>query len=518
MTTDTPQSLSRSALRFFSGTMLSRVSGLARDMSMAFCFGTSPALAAFLLAYRFVYLIRRLFGEGLLHQGFIPHFETKQREDPRKGALFFRDLFFSLALLLGGLVIAAEVILSYSGNETAKLAMWMLPGVFFICLFGLSTGLLQSQQSFFLSSVSPVASNLVWILGVIALRTLPISQAVIGLSAVLSFAFFAQWAMTVPKIWTFLRRSLSVKELFSIAPFSSELKALARPILLGMIGVASIQVNSAIDGIFARYADLEGPAYLWYAIRIQQLPLALFGLAISSALLPSLSRAIEEGAMERFQSLLDFAKRRIFLLIFPCVVGIFVLGAASVNLLFGRGDFGVSSVHETTLCLWCYGLGLLPSAFVQIWAQGFYAKKDYRTPTFGFLYAALINIALNALLVFGLDLGAASIALATSFSTLFNFLYLSKKLQVKSDLQPMLKVASCAMIAGVVVLGVGVLLGDPTLHFWRGEGVFPNTLTLQLFHFGLQAGIFFLVFFALCRMAKVDELMEVLRKIRRSVP
>lgn len=513
MNTDSTQTLTRSALRFFSGTSISRVSGLVRDMTMAFCFGTSPALAAFFLAYRFVYLIRRLFGEGLLHQGFIPHFETKKNEDPRRGALFFRDLFFSLSILLGGLIVVAEIVLSFSSSETAKLAMWMLPGIFFICLFGLSTGLLQSERSFFLPSVSPVASNAVWILGVLALRSLPIHQAVVGLSIVLSFAFFVQWGLTLPRIFRFLRQSLSLKEIFSIAPFSPELKSLARPILLGMIGVASTQINSAIDGIFALWADLEGPAYLWYAIRIQQLPLALFGIAISSALLPSLSRAIEEGATARFESLLNFAKRKIFFLIFPCVVGIFVLGLASVNLLFGRGDFGVNAVYETTLCLWCYGIGLLPSAFVQIVAQGFYAKKDYSTPTKGFVSAALLNTGLNALLVFWLDLGAASIALATSASTLFNAYYLSHKLGLKTNYGPMLKVGSCAVLAGMAALSLGYLIGDGTLLFWRGEASLPNTVTMQLYHFGVQTGLFFLVFFGLCRA----ELAELLEQIRRKI-
>ncbi len=513
MNTDTHHSLTRSALRFFSGTSISRVSGLVRDMTMAFCFGTSPALAAFLLAYRFVYLIRRLFGEGLLHQGFIPHFETKKNEDPRRGALFFRDLFFSLFLVLGSLIIIAEIALSFSSSETAKLAMWMLPGIFFICLFGLSTGLLQSERSFFLPSVSPVASNAVWILGVLALRNLPIHQAVVGLSIVLSFAFFVQWGMTVPRIYRFLRRSLSIKEIFSIAPFSAELKSLARPILLGMIGVASVQVNSAIDGIFARWADLEGPAYLWYAIRIQQLPLALFGLAISSALLPSLSRAVEEGAFARFESLLNFAKRKIFFLIFPCVVGIFVLGLASVNLLFGRGDFGVNAVYETTLCLWCYGIGLLPSAFVQIVAQGFYAKKDYSTPTKGFLCAALLNTGLNALLVFWFDLGAASIALATSASSVFNAIYLSQKLGLKANFRPMFKVGSCAIIAGMAALFLGYLIGDGTLLFWHGQANLPKTVTMQLYHFGVQTGLFFAVFFGLCRK-ELTELISIMNLSR----
>ncbi len=505
MTTDTPQIVSRSALRFFSGTLLSRISGMLRDMSMAFFFGTSPALAAFLLAYRFVYLSRRLFGEGLLHQGFIPHFEAVRSLDPKKGALFFRDLFYSLAIFLGGCLLIAEIGLYFVPGETARLAMWMLPGIFFICLFGLSTGLLQSEKHFFLSSVSPVAFNVVWILGVVAFRSLPLSQAVVGLSITLSFAFFMQWMMTVPKVWASLKAHLSVKELARGAIFSPELKRLIQPILLGVVGVAAVQINSAIDGVFARCADLEGPAYLWYAIRLQQLPLALFGIALASALLPSLSRAVEEGAMERYHSLIAFAKKQMFTLVFPCVIGIFVLGLASINLLFGRGDFGQSATAQTTLCLFCYGVGLLPAALVQILAPAFYSKKDYQTPTKGVLFAALLNIGLNALLVFVFKLGAASIALATSAAALFNVFYLSSRLGHKTEsLHSIVRVGVCALLAGGGTLLVGYLfLGDATLLLLKGGLSFPREFSIQCLHFFVQAGVYFGIFFGLARLMRV---------------
>ncbi|NGX38368.1 MAG: Lipid II flippase MurJ [Chlamydiae bacterium] len=499
MNQDTHQFVSRASLKFFSGTFLSRISGMLRDMSMAFCFGTAAPLAAFLLVYRFVYLIRRLLGEGLLHQGFIPYFETKKAIDPKKGALFFRDLFWSLALLLGILVFASEITLSFFKGETIQLAMWMLPGIFFICLFGLATGLLHAEKSFFLPSVSPVASNGVWILGVVLLARLEIHHAVKGLAMILSFAFFVQWVMTVPKTWSYLRSHLSVKEIFSTVAFSAELKELIRPLLLGVVGVAAVQINSVIDGIFVRFADLEGPAYLWYAIRLQQLPLALFGIALSTALLPSLSRAVEEGAMERYRSLLDFAKTRAFTLIFPCVIGIFVLGLPSVNLLFGRGGFSPEATYQTTLCLWCYGVGLLPAAFVQVLAPGFYAKKNYRIPTLGFVYASLINVGLNALLIFYFKLGAASVALATSASALFNMIYLWKKLgQPTAGFPAMAKVGLCAILAGGAALLFGYfLLKEGTIPMCFGNLSFPRELPTQLLHLGLQAGIYFSIFFVL---------------------
>ncbi len=515
MTADNSQVISQSAWKFFSGTLLSRISGMLRDVTMAFCFGTSPPLAGFLLAYRFVYLIRRLFGEGLLHQGFIPHFETTRSKNSKDGALFFRDLFWSLVFFLGGLLILGEIALFFTKGETARLAMWMLPGIFFICLFGLSTGLLQSERSFFLPSVSPVIFNIVWIVGILSLKHLPVSQAVIGLSITLSVAFFAQWLMTVPKLWAFLKNHLSFNELFQGRIFSSELKKLATPIFLGMIGVASVQINSAVDGIFARYADLSGPAYLWYAIRLQQLPLALFGIALSSALLPSLSRAIESGNLAQYKSFLGFAKKRIFTFIFPCCMGIFVLGLSSVNLIFGHGDFSSHATYQTTLCLWCYGIGLLPAAFVQILAPAFYAKKDYHTPMMGFVLSSLVNIALNSLFVFYFNLGAASIALGTSASAILNALFLSYKLKEKtSTFRAMFQVGLCTFLAGSIAMLLGYFfLKDPTLVLLISPPLsFPREFSSQLFQFGTQAALYFSLLLAFCKIARVEEMKLFLKK------
>lgn len=535
---DTTQFVARSALRFFSGTLISRFTGMLRDMIMAFCFGTSAPLAAFFLAYRFVYLIRRLFGEGLLQQGFIPYYETEKAQDPKKGALFFRDLFWTSALLLLFLVILLEVglsilikyqVFSSGGEEVARLSLLIVPGIFFICLFGLSLSFLQAEKSFFLPSVSPVFFNLALIVGALALSKLPIEQAVIGLSLVLSLGFFLQWGATLPRVFSLLKEHLSTRQLLQPSLFSSNLRKIVPPLFLGLIGIASMQINSAIDSVFARYASLEGPAYLWYAIRLEQLPLSLFGIALSSALLPSLSRAREKGEDQQFRSLLQFAQKRTFSLIFPCVIGIFVLGASSVNLLFGRGDFTSHSAYHTTICLWCYGIGLLPSALIQILAPAFYASKEYRIPTLLFTCFSLLNIGLNTLFVFGFHWQAASIALSTSIcvglNALLLFIYLWKKDKALLDRSVLLsigKVAFCSLLAGGIVLFIGYLfLHDPTLFIGRGLPYhFPRETLPQLFHFGLQAGLYFLLFFVFCKWVKAKDVLELLSidSFRRNRP
>ncbi len=259
-----------------------------------------------------------------------------------------RDLLFSLSLFLILLIAGIEGILwgvwkwgnlQPDNAQILYLTMLMLPGVLFICLFGLSSGLLQCERRFFLTGFAPAAFNGVWIAATLMLRGTDLSWAVCALSIAIIVAFFMQWAMLVPQTFALLKRTLSWKECLAPQLFSSQLRPILKPFLLGIIGVGAVQINSALDGIFARCASLEGPAYLWYAIRIQQLPLALFGIALSAALLPPFARALREGVYERYLQLLRFAFRRCFSLIFPCTLGIFVLGLAGINLLYGHGRF-----------------------------------------------------------------------------------------------------------------------------------------------------------------------------------
>ena len=149
------QGVSKGARLFFSGTFISRISGLGRDVSMAFCFGAHPALAAFMVAFRFANLFRRIVGESTVSAGFVPYFESMRYEDPAKAATFFRDTFFSLLCLVGGLVVVSGLLLggllplhifSVSYQQVVFLTCLMLPGLIFICLYALSSALLQCQK------------------------------------------------------------------------------------------------------------------------------------------------------------------------------------------------------------------------------------------------------------------------------------------------------------------------------------------------------------------------------------
>lgn len=527
-TQDTPKGLTRSSLAFLSGTLLSRLTGLGRDVSMAFCFGSHPAVAAFMVAFRFANLVRRLLGEGPLPAGFIPHFIHLRMSSPEKGAQFFRDLFFSMLTLLYVLVVLGVIALaaiwkwadlSPEASQILYLTILMLPGVMFVCMFGLCSGLLQCEKKFFLTGFAPAAFNMVWMGAAWWLKGKDPSSSVVVLSLAIVVAFFFQWLSIVPQTFSFLKRYLSWKEMFRVDLFSSEMRQVVKPVLLGVVGVASTQINSALDGVFARFASLEGPAYLWYAIRLEQLPLALFGIALSAALFPSLSRAIREGMMENYLALLRFAYRRSFSLIFPCTMGIFVLGAVSVNLIYGRGDFTAFATYNTIICLWGYGLGLVPSVLILLLAPAFYAKKDYRTPMLGSVYSVLVNVAVSALCVFVLNWGAFSIAVATSFAAWVNYFYLSVhlarrtgKLWERSLSASFWKTGICTAIAAAVTVLVGVyVVKEPMLlyYFAQVSEEFPRSFSLQLLQFVTLTGTFGLILFSYAWVFNAKDLLEL---------
>lgn len=426
---DSNTTIFKSASRFFSGTMISRITGLGRDVSMAWAFGTSAPLAAFLTAFRLTNVPRRLLGEGGMQTAFIPLYEKLKSEDPLRARHFFRDLHAALMLTLG-ILIAAIMSGLWAGMTFLSLdsgtveVMWMtflmMPSLFFICLYGLNSGLLACEGSFFTSSVAPIAFNIVWIASTLMLAGLAPEKAMTPLAVAIIFAAFGQWAMTLPKTKEFLNLSL----LSGWNLFSTDLKQLMMPLFLANLGVVATQLNSGLDPLFARYAHAEGPAWLWYAMRMEQLPLGLFAISLSGALLPPLSRAAKAGNLFLFKQFLSNALKKSAWLMIPVTVGIFALGGWSVGLLFGRGDFGPESVHGTTLCLWGYALGLLPQTWVLIMAPAYFALGDYKTPARGAVYSVAVNMALNSFFVFGMGWGPEYVAASTSAATLFNCAYL----------------------------------------------------------------------------------------------
>lgn len=522
---DSTHSIFRSAKRFFSGTLLSRMSGMARDIVMAFAFGTQESVAAFLVAFRFSHLLRRLLGEGALQSALIPYFEKLRQEDPYRAATFFRHLGISLSLLLSLLVILTMSVLwgvllfvplDPRNAEIIQLTLWMMPSLIFICLFGINAALLQCERSYFIPSVAPVAFNLCWILGIFCLWNFSSLIAMRGLTLFVNLACLAQWAVTLPKAIQSLK-AMSNNLPSSFKLFSQDVLYLLKPMSLGLIGVGASQINNALDAVCARYAHPEGPAYLWYAIRIQQLPLALFGIAISGAMLPPLSRAIKNSNFLQFKEFLDFALRKSIAFMIPLSIALLVFGDHCINLIYGHGDFDSQAILGTSLCLWGYGLGLFPMALVLILAPAFYAQGDYKTPTYTSVFCILLNMGLNFFMVAILEYGAASVALATSLSAWVNlyilYVMLEKRVgytvshEVKNCFW---KITSVSLLAGFTTCFVyaSVLNENALWNLLKGETPhWTRSLLQQLSLLSFEILLFFGSLAGICYSLKIEDLL-----------
>ncbi len=525
---DSTRTIIRSAASFFSGTMLSRLSGMVRDMAMAWAFGIGADVAALLVAFRLSHLLRRVLGEGAMQTALVPHFEQlrhedSKRKDNKRASQFFIDLIASLSLLTFVIILAimgllyplySFEILSAGNKEIAYLAFLMMPSLLFICLFGLNASLLQCEKKFFIPSMAPVVFNCIWIIGVMYAYSNQNNTPMTTLALFITLACFSQWAFTLPVVYKTLK-SLNgnvIPKKFTL--FSCDVLRLKTPLALGIVGVAASQVNNALDALFARWASDEGPAILWYAIRLQQLPLALFGIALAGALLPPLSRAAKAKDIPLFSQFLSFAITKTFALMLPITALLFLLGDKAVALIYGHGTFSDFSIATTTQALWGYSLGLTPMAMVLILAPACYAQGNYKTPSLAATCSVAINIGLNFVMVQGLHLGGASIAVATSVCALVNCVWLLSYVSKNSSAMPAVmpfaippviqwkRVQRISLVTGLA--GLSIILYDllilKEVSAWSIlQGQIPHygrPLWGQLLHLSAK-GLLFIAVFAL---------------------
>lgn len=450
--------------RFFSGIMLSRISGLGRDLVMAYAFGDHPAVAAFLIAFRFSNLLRRFFGEGPLQSAFIPHFEGLRSQGEEAAYGFFRKLTGLLSGILLSLVVVLELglgstlsFLSPEAREIVSLTTWMLPSLLFICLYGLNVSFLQCHNAFFVPSIAPFLCNSMWILGAFYLKGKLPSEAMQALAKWVLIGFVLQWAVTLPQMRRFLKGKIA-------APLMhKEVKKLAKTFSLGALGVGAIQINTFLDVIFARCAHVSGPVYLWYANRFQQLALAMLGIAAVNTLVPLLSRAIKQGEMEKGKEVFTFGCRRVLTMMLPMTLAIYTLGFSAIDLVFGRGNFSLYAVNQTTGCLAAYGLGLIPSTLIMLYSAVLYAEGNFRIPTLFSLMTVGVNLGLNTLFVFGLGLGPISTALATSLGAWCNYFALRQVLlrkgwQMGYSFRSLSHLLGAALVASFITFSVEPVL------------------------------------------------------------
>ena len=237
--------------------------------------------------------------------------------------------------------------------------------------------------------------------------------------------FIGQWLFTFLYIKKYL--TFSWKEWFK-PTFLSKISSLIKKVAISVLGVAALQINGWIDAIIARYIDLRGPTYLWYGIRIQQLLLALIGISCVHTITPYLTKMIKNSNIDNAQEIFSRTYHLIVTMMIPCTFAIFGIGLPAVNLLYGRGNYSSDSIVQTGLCLWGYGLGLLPSTLILLFSSIFYAYDRPYIPLRISIITVILNIVLNIFCTMNLECGAFAIAGMTSISSWVNCFLLYREL------------------------------------------------------------------------------------------
>ena len=417
-------------------TLLSRITGLLRDVVFANLLGDRAAADVFFVAFRIPNFFRRLSGEGAFAAAFVPVFTDYRMHKPPATARRFVELLlgrFGLILLAASAVgvFAAPALVAMIApgflREPEQFEMAVratrltFPYVFFISLIALSAGMLNTCGRFAAPAATPVLLNLCLISAAWWLAP-HFAEAPIALALGVLAAGVAQLLFQVPFLRSEklpmrprLARRRGSETDDSAAAGVAQVFKLTVP---AIFGVSVAQINVLVGTLLASFLATGSISWLYYSDRLMEFPVGVFGIALGTAILPSLSRAQSAGAPAEFSQTLDWAARWVFLICAPATVGLVALAAPMISTIFFHGDFSAHGVRMAAASLAAFAFGLGAIVMVKILAPGYYARKDTRTPVRIAVWAMGANIVLSLALVW--PLRHVGLALATSLAAYLN--------------------------------------------------------------------------------------------------
>ncbi len=412
-------------------TMASRVLGFARDMMIAALAGTGPVADAFVIALRVPNLFRRLFGEGAFNAAFVPEFSGILATEGQESATHFAEQAISvLAFWLVILTIAGELLMpqlmhvlapGFMGDPakaelTIALARINFPYVLLICLAALLSGVLNGLDRFAAAAAAPLLFNATSMLAM-ALLTPYVPTVGHALSWGVTASGVFQLALLA---WAVRRAGMRLH--IPRPRLTPEMRKLLSRMGPGLLGAGVTQLNLAVDSIIVSLLPASSASLLYFADRVNQLPLGVIGTAIGTAILPLLSRQARSGELAQARATLNRALEVSLALTLPAALALGVAGYPIMLVLFSRGAFDPASAALSAQSLAAYSFGLPAFVVVKVLVPVFFAHGDTRTPVrIGFVAIAL-NLAMN--LLFMVPLRHMGPALATSLSALFNVIAL----------------------------------------------------------------------------------------------
>lgn len=496
-------------------TVLSRVLGFVRDMIIARVFGVSGGTDAFFVAFRIPNLARRLFAEGAFSAAFVPVLTEYKSQRPAADVqqLVQRTagtLAVVLFLLTAAGILAAPLLVYVFApgfadtpdqfELTVDLLRICFPYLFFIALTALCGAALNVYGRFGVPAFTPVLLNLVMIFAALWLAPL-YEQPVTALAVGVFVAGAAQLAFQLP--------AMHAAGLLAWPRWSwrdSGVRRIGTLMLPALLGSSVAQINALAGTLVASFLAAGSVSWLYYADRLVEFPLGIFGIALSTVILPHLSRQHAEAAHEGFSATLDWSLRVTLIVALPATFGLALLAEPILVTLFQYGEFTQHDVRMTALSLMCYAVGLPGFILIKILAPGFYARHDTATPVRIGIIAIAVNLVLMLAFTVPLHLTAtpgehAGLALATALSAGVNAALLLVHLRRAGAYRPASgwPRAFVQLLVANTTLVVVLLWGVPVAEQWAAWSVGTRVFTLAFWIVVAAA-----VYFAVLRLAGLN--------------
>ncbi|MCW8994447.1 MAG: murein biosynthesis integral membrane protein MurJ [Psychromonas sp.] len=486
--------LLKSGLIVSSMTLVSRLLGLVRDIVIAQLMGAGAAADLFFFANKIPNFLRRLFAEGAFSQAFVPvlteYEKTKSRDQVKSliaavsGTLGTIVTIITICGVLGSAVITALFGFGWflewwNGGEQAykfELASVLLkitfPYLWFITFTALSGAILNTLGKFAVAAFTPVFLNIA-IIGCALFVAPNLQQPEIGLAIGVFIGGVIQFSFQLPFLH---KEKLLVKPTWNWShPGVVKIRTLMIPALFG---VSVSQINLLLDTFIASFLQTGSISWLYYSDRLLEFPLGLFGIAIATVILPSLSSSHVTQSNNHFAKTLDWAIRMVCFLGFPAMLGLIVLAEPMLRVLFMRGEFALQDVSMAAMSLWAYGSGLLSFMLVKVLAPGYYSRQDTRTPVKYGIIAMLSNMLLN--IIFAIPYGYVGLAIATSISATLNAGLLWSGLYFGGVYRAQEKSLSVLLriVFAALVMASTLVVFNPSLSEWGNFSLFAAATKL----------------------------------------
>ncbi|MFO0350682.1 MAG: murein biosynthesis integral membrane protein MurJ [Alphaproteobacteria bacterium] len=453
-------------------TLLSRITGFIRDMIMASVLAPGLLSDAFFVAFRLPNHFRAIFAEGAYNAAFVPMYSGLRATDPDKAEAFSRTMLgwqvlIQAVLLAVAMIAMPQVVLllapGFAGDPAQVALASELTRITFAYLLCITVvthlgGVLNSRDSFWAAAAAPVLLNICMSVALVLVVFFPTA------------AHAAAWGVLAGGVAELLLLLFSARRLgASILPgvprLTEDVRTFFGRFVPATVGAAGVQLAMFADTIFASFLGAGAYTSLYFADRINQLPMGVIAIALGTVLLPQVSKSVKLGDLGATHRAFRRATETGLLLTLPCTAAFFVIPDIIMTGLFARGAFSVEAAHAAAAVLLAYAAGLPAFVMLRTVTPLFHARGDTRTPVVATGIAIGVNLALKALFVMGLNFGVVGLALATAIGTWVNVLVLGGQgwrlgyMEVSAAFAATVaRMAGAAAYAGVVAwLLVGVI-------------------------------------------------------------